>query len=105
MYKKFNGCPIAKSLKIFGDKWSLIILRDVLFDKKRHFHEFIQSSEKISSNILANRLKNLQAMKLLESKIDCNNKRVKVYTATEKAKDLEPLLIEMSKWGSKYDIY
>ena len=68
--------PYSKIIKNFGDNWSLIILRDVLFDKKRHFHEFIQFSEKISNNILANRLKNLHAMKLLESKIDCNNKRV-----------------------------
>ena len=100
--KRNCSCPITQALNILGDKWSLIVLRDILFRNKKHFNQLIDSPEKISTNILANRLKRLQDEKLLRSKVDQNNKRVKIYTATQKAKDLEPLLFELFKWGQKY---
>lgn len=70
-------CPIAKMVGTLGDKWSLIILRDILFSKKKHYGEFLDSPEKISTNILANRLKMLEKEKLLSSSIDQQNRRLK----------------------------
>jgi DNA-binding HxlR family transcriptional regulator len=96
------NCPIATSLQVFGDRWSLIVLRDVLFLGKRHFHEFSDSPERISSNVLSDRLKNLEAEELLVSEVDASDKRRKIYTPTQKAKDLAPILQALADWGMKY---
>ena len=96
------NCPIARSLAVFGDRWSLIILRDLLFHNKKHFHEFSNSPEKISSNILTDRLRNLEADGLLESIVDDANKRRKIYLPTTKAQDLAPILQALATWGEKH---
>ena len=85
-----------------GDRWSLIILRDILFNKKKHYNEFLNAPEKISTNILANRLKMMEKEKLLSSSIDQKNRRLKIYIPTQKARDLEPVLKAMEEWGQKY---
>jgi len=85
-----------------GDRWSLIILRDILFNKKKHYNEFLNSPEKISTNILANRLKMMEKEKLLSSSIDQKNRRLKIYIPTQKARDLEPVLKAVEEWGQKY---
>ena len=85
-----------------GDRWSLIILRDILFNKKKHYNEFLNSPEKISTNILANRLKMMEKEKLLSSSIDQKNRRLKIYVPTQKARDLEPVLKAVAEWGQKY---
>ncbi len=85
-----------------GDRWSLIILRDILFNKKKHYNEFLNSPEKISTNILANRLKMMEKEKLLSSSIDQKNRRLKIYVPTQKARDLEPVLKAVEEWGQKY---
>lgn len=95
-------CPIAKMVGTLGDKWSLIILRDVLFNKKKHYGEFLDSPEKISTNILANRLKMMEKEKFLSSSIDQQNRRLKIYLPTQKAQDLEPVLKAAAEWGQKY---
>ena len=95
-------CPIAKMVGTLGDKWSLIILRDVLFNKKKHYGEFLDSPEKISTNILANRLKMMEKEKLLSSSIDQKNRRLKIYVPTQTARDLEPVLKAVEEWGQKY---
>ncbi len=99
----FNyACPIAGALSTLGDKWSLIILRDALSNEKKHFKEFLNSPEKISTNILANRLKMMEKENLLCSRIDIENRRLKTYLPTQKARDLEPVLKALAEWGSKY---
>ena len=95
-------CPIAKMVSTLGDKWSLIILRDILFNKKKHYGEFLESPEKISTNILANRLKMMEKEKFLSSSIDQQNRRLKIYLPTQKARDLEPVLRAAAEWGQKY---
>ena len=95
-------CPIAKMVSSLGDKWSLIILRDILFSKKKHYGEFLDSPEKISTNILANRLKMMEKEKFLSSSIDQRNRRLKIYLPTQKARDLEPVLRAAAEWGQKY---
>ncbi|MDC1249103.1 helix-turn-helix transcriptional regulator [Planktomarina sp.] len=85
-----------------GDRWSLIILRDILFNKKKHYNEFLNAPEKISTNILANRLKMMEKEKLLSSSIDQKNRRLKIYIPTQKARDLEPVLKAVEEWGQKY---
>jgi len=101
--KRKNCCPIAQALSVLGDKWSLIVLRDVIFGKKQHFNDLLASPEKISTNILANRLKTLQEESLLCCCVDAENRRSKIYTPTEKAQDLVPILVELYKWGEKYN--
>jgi len=73
-----------------------------LFNKKKHYNEFLNSPEKISTNILANRLKMMEKEKLLSSSIDQKNRRLKIYIPTQKARDLEPVLKAVEEWGQKY---
>lgn len=96
-------CPVTFALDIFGDKWSLIILRDILFKGKRHYGEFLNSPEKISTNILASRLAKLEAEGVIAKTRDTQNLSRFVYSLTDKGKDLLPLLLEMIEWSVKYD--
>ena len=96
-------CPVTFALDIFGDKWSLIILRDILFKGKRHYGEFLTSPEKISTNILASRLAKLEAEGMIVKTRDTQNLSRFVYSLTDKGKDLLPLLLEMIEWSVKYD--
>lgn len=96
-------CPVTFALDIFGDKWSLIILRDILFKRKRHYGEFLNSPEKISTNILASRLTKLEAEGVIVKTRDTQNLSRFVYSLTGKGKDLLPLLLEMIEWSVKYD--
>ena len=102
---KISGpkCPITFGLDIFGDKWSLIIIRDIVFKGKRSYREFLTSPEKISTNILASRLKQLEANGILSKAKDAHNQSKFVYSLTDKGKDLVPLLLEIVRWGAKYD--
>lgn len=96
-------CPVVFSLDIFGDKWSLVILRDILMVDKSHFREFLASPEKIASNILSNRLELLVANGLITKRDDPKNKSAAIYAPTQKALDLVPMLIELMRWGAKYN--
>ena len=104
-YKSRTGCPCAYFLELLGDKWSLLILRDVIILGKQHYHEFLESAEGISTNILADRLAKLEKLKILKKTRDPNNLRKNIYSPTEKALDLLPMFIEMFIWASKYDLY
>ena len=101
--RNVEKCPITFALDIFGDKWSLIILRDIVFKGKRHYSEFLKSAEKISTNILADRLNRLERESLLTKRRDPDNQAKFVYSLTPKGQDLIPLLLEMIVWSSKYD--
>ena len=96
-------CPITFALDIFGDKWSLIILRDILFKDKKYYGEFLRSDENISTNILANRLLKLETEGLISKTKDPNNLSKYIYQLTQKGKDLLPLLLDMIEWSVKYN--
>ncbi len=96
-------CPITFALDIFGDKWSLIILRDMVFKGKRHYREFLASAEKISTNILASRLKRLEAEGLISKARDTKNQSKFVYSLTGKGEALLPVMLELIRWSAKYD--
>tara|TARA_B110001469_G_C9620849_1_gene309411 strand:+ start:662 stop:1105 length:444 start_codon:yes stop_codon:yes gene_type:complete len=96
-----SGCPISSSLEIIGDTWSLLIIRD-LFLERTTFSEFMNSPEKISSNILTNRLKKLLNFNLIEFHRDQKDKKVKKYFLTAAGIDLYPLIYNISIWSKKH---
>ncbi|MDL2399219.1 winged helix-turn-helix transcriptional regulator [Rhizobium mayense] len=98
-----SGCPINLTLEILGDRWSLIIIRDIMFGNRRHFRELLQNSEEgIASNILADRLKRLVERGLLTRDGDPTHKQKAVYSLTEMAIDLVPLFAHIGAWGRKH---
>lgn len=97
-----STCPIANSLDLWGDKWSLLILRDMIFEKKQHYGDFLQSAEKISTNILADRLLRLEEAGLIRKQQDETNKTRKIYTITAKGIDLIPAIVEIALWSLRY---
>lgn len=98
-----SHCPINFSLETFGDHWSLLIIRDIVYFGKKTYGEFIESEEGISSNILASRLAHLEQKGILLKKPHETDKRKEVYLLSEKGLDLIPILLEMAGWGAKYD--
>ena len=97
-----SNCPISSALDIIGDKWSLIIIRDLLFFEKKTFKELSNSLENIATNILASRLKNLEASNILTRNDLLNNKKTKHYKLTDKGRGLKPILEELGNWSSTY---
>lgn len=95
-------CPVTSALDVFGDRWSLVILRDIFFKGKNHYREFLASPEGISTNILASRLKKLAAAGLLDKKRDPNNQSGFIYTLTDKGRALLPVILEIVKWSAQY---
>ncbi|CAN7160641.1 winged helix-turn-helix transcriptional regulator [Mesorhizobium sp. LjNodule214] len=95
-----SGCPINLSLEVFGDRWSLIILRDMIFGGRRHFRELLNGSiEGIASNILADRLKRLMELGMLTKADDPSHKQKAIYSLTEMAISLVPILAHLGAWG------
>jgi DNA-binding HxlR family transcriptional regulator len=98
-----SGCPINLTLEILGDKWSLLIIRDMIFGNRRHFRELLTRSEEgIASNILADRLKTLVEQGILTRADDPTHKQKAIYSLTEKGIELLPVLAQMSVWGRKF---
>ncbi|WP_028923744.1 winged helix-turn-helix transcriptional regulator [Pseudonocardia acaciae] len=97
-----SGCPISLSLEIFGDRWTLLVLRDIIFTGARHFRELLAGPERISSNILADRLAVLVDHGLLTRSGDPSHKQKVVYSLTERAIELVPLFVQLSDWGVRY---
>ena len=98
-----SSCPINYALEILGDKWTLLVIRDLVFSRKRYFQDFLASSEKIASNILADRLKTLEASGIVSRRIDPANARKIIYELTQKGEDLIPALLELMHWGASHD--
>lgn len=98
-----SDCPISFSLDFFGDKWSFLILRDMIFADKCSYGEFLNSEEKIATNILADRLSMLEHAKIITKKPSPEHGSKIIYSLTEKGIDLVPVLIAMIFWGAKYD--
>ncbi|HEX5958224.1 MAG TPA: helix-turn-helix domain-containing protein [Hyphomicrobiaceae bacterium] len=98
-----SGCPINLTLEVVGDKWSLLVIRDMIFGNRRHFRELLASSEeRIASNILADRLKRLTGQGIISKADDPSHKQKALYSLTEKGIELLPVLAQMSAWGLKY---
>jgi DNA-binding HxlR family transcriptional regulator len=98
-----SGCPINLSLEVFGDRWSLIILRDMMFGSRRHFRELLtRSDEGISSNILADRLKMLLAQGMITKVDDPTHKQKAIYSLTERSIALVPIFAQLGAWGRRY---
>jgi DNA-binding HxlR family transcriptional regulator len=98
-----SNCPIACALDYVGDKWTLVVLRDIIMVRRRHFQELLASNEGIASNILASRLKQLEVAGMITRRRDPAEPRRVIYEPTEKALDLLPAMIELIRWSMKYD--
>lgn len=100
--KKRSECPISCSLDIFGDKWSLLIIRDMMFFNKSTYGDFLKSAEGIATNILASRLQGLEENKLIEKLEHPDSKAKVLYKLTQKSIDLLPIIVEIHLWAEKY---
>lgn len=97
-----SWCPISCSLDIWWDKWSLLIIRDIMFKKQCTYGNLLSSKEGISTNILADRLQTLEYNQIIKKTQNPNNKSSWLYTLTQKGIDLLPILTEMHLWADKY---
>lgn len=98
-----SGCPINLTLEVLGDRWSLIVLRDMMFGNRRHYRELLgRSQEGIASNILADRLKRLVEAGLLSRQDDPTHRQKAIYSLTEPSIQLVPLLAQMGAWGRRH---
>lgn len=98
-----SDCPINFALEMFGDTWSLLIIRDIVYFGKKTYGEFLASEEGIATNILANRLALLEQKGMLVKKPYEDNKRKEMYVLTEKGLDIIPILVEIANWSAQYD--
>jgi DNA-binding HxlR family transcriptional regulator len=101
--EKRSFCPVNFALEEFGDIWSLLIVRDILFFDKKTYGDFLSSREKISTNILASRLSQLLEKRILSKRADKSDKRKDIYQLTQKGLDLYPVMLQMILWSAKYD--
>jgi DNA-binding HxlR family transcriptional regulator len=98
-----SGCPINLTLELVGDKWSLIVIRDMMFGNRRHFRELLANSQEgIASNILADRLRTLVLAGILTRAEDPTHKQKAIYSLTEQGIQLLPVLAQMSGWGFRH---
>ena len=97
-----SQCPISTALDIFGDKWTLLVIRDLLFNEKKTYGEFMESEEKIATNILADRLALLEMADIISRHKHPDSKLKILYRLTSKGIDLIPVLVEIIAWSEKY---
>ncbi len=97
-----SDCPINYALEYLGDKWTLLIIRDLIFEGKQFYKEFLTSKEGIATNILSDRLKKLEAQGIVVSQVYEKQRTQKIYQLTQKGRDLIPLLVEAIIWSAKY---
>ena len=102
---KRSDCPVNFAVETLGDKWSLVILRDIIFWGKHTYGEFLKSDEKIATNILANRLEYLEKEGLISKSPHPDDKRKDFYTVTEKGIALVPMFIEMITWSAQQEAW
>lgn len=102
--KKRSDCPISYSLDIWGDKWSLLIIRDLMFKKECTYGDFLKSEEKIATNILASRLQTLEENGVIRKLVHPDSRAKVLYRLTQKGMDLLPLMIEINLWAEKYAV-
>jgi DNA-binding HxlR family transcriptional regulator len=103
MAKKFrSSCLIASVLDLVGDKWSLLIIRDMLLHKKKTFKEMIASEEGVATNLLSQRLKLLESLEVITKRKLPQNQKENIYLLTQKGIDLAPMIMEIVLWSDKY---
>ncbi len=103
MKMKFRSCcMIASALDLIGDKWSLLIVRDMLIHKKTTFKEFIASEEGVASNLLSSRLKLLESLAVITKNKLVHNRKENIYLLTQKGIDLAPIIMELVMWSDRY---
>jgi DNA-binding HxlR family transcriptional regulator len=100
-----SQCPISLTLEVIGDKWTLLILRDLIIRGLKRYQDFLNSKEKISTNILAERLVRLETLNFITKSRDPNNKKQYFYFPTQKGIDLLPILLEFMRWGIRHDAH
>ncbi len=98
-----SGCPLNASVEMLGDRWSLLILRDMMLRGFRTYNQFLQSYEGIATNILADRLKKLVALGILATQEDPSDGRKLIYSLTPKGIDLAPVMTEMVLWAARHE--
>lgn len=97
-----SDCPISNALDHLGDKWSLLVIRDIGLFGKKAYNELLDSAEGIATNILSSRLKSLETSNIIKKQPNPSDRRRHIYSLTESGKDLLPVLIEMILWSAKY---
>ena len=98
-----SGCPITFGLDTFGDRWTLLVIREMMLRGKKTYSDFLEADEGISTNILADRLKHLETEGIIEKARDPENGRSFTYSLTEKGYDLAPIVLEIVNWAGKHD--
>lgn len=98
--KHDSDCMVAYGVDTFGDRWTLLVLRDMMLYGKRRYNEFLTSNEQIATNILASRLKHLECEGIISKERDPDNKRSFVYSLTDKGVELAPVVLEIIRWSS-----
>lgn len=98
-----SRCPISLSLEMIGDRWSLLVLRDLILRGKQRYGEFLESPEGIATNILADRLARLEDCGLISRSRDPENRKQVLYSPTKRGLDFLPVLIELIRWGLKHE--
>jgi DNA-binding HxlR family transcriptional regulator len=101
--RRRSNCPTAYALDLFGDRWTLLVIRDLMFNRRRRFSDFLGAEEGIASNILSDRLARLEACGIVAASTDPEDRRRKRYRLAPKGVDLAPLMVEMILWSAKYD--
>ncbi|MFV1975958.1 MAG: winged helix-turn-helix transcriptional regulator [Candidatus Scalindua sp.] len=101
--KRRSNCPVTYTLDIIGDRWAVLIIRDIIFFGKSSFGEFAKSQEGIATNILTDRLKRLEEQNILTKTTNQANQKKFVYSLTEKGLDLLPIIVEMILYSEKHD--
>ncbi|MEZ4457124.1 MAG: helix-turn-helix domain-containing protein [Gemmatimonadales bacterium] len=98
-----SGCPIGIALDLVGDRWSLLVVRDLLFGGPRTYRDLAAAPEKIATNILADRLARLEGAGVIERTRDPEDRRRAIYSLTERGVDLAPVLIDLALWSAHYE--
>lgn len=101
-FKQRSDCPISSALDIIGDRWSLLIIRDIMMNGKNTYNEFLKSQEKIATNVLADRLSMLESVGILTKEEHPESKAKIFYRLTHKGIDLLPILVELILWSDEY---
>lgn len=100
--KHQSGCLVAFGVDVFGDRWTLLVIRDMLLYGKKTYSEFLEAEENIATNILADRLKLLESEGVVEKSRDPENRRSYIYSLTDKGYALAPVILEIISWSAKY---
>jgi DNA-binding HxlR family transcriptional regulator len=98
-----SACPIAYALDLFGDRWTLLVLRDLIFLRKRYFQDFLEAGEGIATNVLTDRLCRLEEAGMVTKERDPDDGKRFVYRPTPKANDTLPIMLELIAWSGRHD--